>query len=348
MTDRGGASHPVVELTLTRLREFLREPEAVFWLVFFPVLLAFALGLAFSGTGEQPVHVGVIDGPGAGEARDALAAAAGVVVRVLPPAAAERALRDGEVALLVRPGSPPVYRFDPSRDESRLARLAADDALQRAGGRADRFAARIERVEIPGSRYVDWVIPGLLGMNIMGTGMWALGYAVVYARSRRLLKRLAATPMSRAHYLAAQMLARLVFLGLEVGALLLFAWLVLDVPVRGSLVLVAAVTLLGALAFAGLGLLVASRARTIEAVSGWMNFTMVPMWVLSGVFFSPAHFPVVTQPLIHALPLTALNDALRAVMLDGAGVWGIAGEGAILAAWTVGCFGLALRLFRWQ
>ncbi len=348
MTDRGGAFHPVIELTLARLREFLREPEAVFWVVFFPVLLAFALGLAFSGSGEPEIHVGLIPGQGDARAREALLSVPGLVVHDLSPEAADRALRDGEVALVVRPGSPPEYRFDPVREESRLARFAVDDALQRAEGREDRFEPRIERVEIPGSRYVDWVIPGLLGMNIMGTGMWSLGYAVVYARSRRLLKRLAATPMSRVHYLAAQMLARLVFLGLEVGALLLFARFVLDVPIAGSLVLVAAVSLLGALSFAGLGMLVASRARTIEAVSGWMNFTMVPMWVLSGVFFSSAHFPEVTQPLINALPLTALNDALRAVMLDGAGVQGVAGEGAILTVWTVGCFGLALRLFRWQ
>ncbi|HOC18357.1 MAG TPA: ABC transporter permease [Vicinamibacterales bacterium] len=348
MTDRGGAFHPVIELTLARLREFLREPEALFWVVFFPVLLAFALGLAFSRSGEPEVHVGLVPGPGDARVREALLSAPGLVVHDLSREAADRALRDGEVALVVRPGSPPGYRFDAAREESRLARLAVDAALQRAAGREDRFEPRIERVEIPGSRYVDWVIPGLLGMNIMGTGMWALGYAVVYARSRRLLKRLAATPMSRAHYLAAQMLARLVFLGLEVGALLLFARFVLDVPIAGSLVLVAAVSLLGALSFAGLGMLVASRARTIEAVSGWMNFTMVPMWVLSGVFFSSAHFPNVTQPLINALPLTALIDALRAVMLDGAGFGGVAGEAAILAAWTVGCFALALRLFRWQ
>ena len=348
MIDRGGASHPIVELTLTRLREFLREPEAVFWLVFFPVLLASALGLAFTSSATPAIHVGLVGEDPGGLARAALPPSAGFVVHHLTPDQADRALRDGDVAILVRPGTPPTFRFDPSRDEGRLARLAVDDALQRAGGREDRFQARLERVEVPGSRYVDWVIPGLLGMNIMGTGMWALGYAVVYARSRRLLKRLAATPMSRAHYLAAQMLARLVFLGLEVGALLLFARLVLHVPIRGSVVLLAAVALLGALAFAGLGLLVASRARTIEAVSGWMNFTMVPMWVLSGVFFSSAHFPAVTQPLIHALPLTALNDAFRGVMLDGAGVWGVAGECGVLAAWTLGCFAIALRLFRWQ
>ena len=348
MTDRGGAFHPVIELTRARLCEFLREPEAVFWLVFFPVLLAFALGLAFSGRGEQEVHVGVVAGQPNGPAREALSQVAGVVIHELPAEAADRALRDGEVHVVLRPGPPPTYRFDPSRPESRVATLVVDEALQRASGREDRFRAREERVAIPGSRYVDWVIPGLLGMNIMGTGMWALGYAVVYARSRRLLKRLAATPMSRAHYLLAQMLARLVFLALEAGALLLFARLILGVPINGSLALLGVLTLLGATAFAGLGLLAASRARTIEAVSGWMNFTMVPMWVMSGVLFSAAHFPDAAQPFIQALPLTALNDALRTVMLDGGGVAAVAGDAAILVTWTVGCFAVALKVFRWQ
>ena len=185
-----------------------------------------------------------------------------------------------------------------------------------------------------GGRYIDWLVPGLLGMNIMGTGMWSIGFAVVWARTRKVLKRLAATPMRRRDYLLAQMLARLVFLVGEVGALLVFAVLAFSVPIRGSLVTMAVVSLLGALAFGGLGLLVASRARTIEAVSGWMNFAMLPMWVVSGVFFSSSHFPSPMQPFIHALPLTALNDAFRAVMLDGASLAGIAGEAGILAAWS--------------
>ena len=144
------------------------------------------------------------------------------------------------------------------------------------------------------------------------------------------------------------MLARLVFLGIEVGALLVFARLMFQVPLKGSLATLTGVTLLGALSFAGLGLLVASRARTIEAVSGLMNFSMVPMWVLSGVFFSSANFPRVTQPFIHALPLTALNDALRAVMLDGTTVIGIAPQLGVMAAWTTVCFVVALRIFRWR
>jgi ABC-type multidrug transport system permease subunit len=348
MTDRGGASHPVLELTLARLREFLREPEAVFWLVFFPILIAFALGIAFKGKGEEVVHAGVVEGAGSADVKAALERTPGLRVHVLPRDRADLALRDGEVQVVVLAGPPPAYRFDPTRPESRLARLAVDAALQRAAGRADRFEADEQRVEIAGSRYIDWLIPGLLGMNIMGTGMWGIGFSIVYARSRRVLKRLAATPMSRADFLLAQMLARLVFLGLEVGALLIFARLMFQVPLRGSPATLAGVALLGALAFAGLGLLIASRPRTIEAVSGLMNFSMVPMWVLSGVFFSSANFPAATQPFIRALPLTALNDALRAVMLDGASAAAIAPQLAVMVAWTAACFAVALKVFRWR
>jgi ABC-2 type transport system permease protein len=347
MSDRPRAYHPLLELTLARLREFVREPEAVFWVLIFPIVLAFGLGIAFRTNGDDPIYAGVLAGPESAEIGAALTQAAGIRVRVVPRERADLALRDGEVQVVVLPGSPPTYRFDPTRSESRLARLAVDNALQRAAGRADRFTAGEQKLDVIGARYIDWLIPGLLGMNIMGTGMWGIGFPIVWARTKKLLKRLAATPMSRAHYLLAQMLARVVFLAIEVGALLVFARLVFSVPVRGSLLTLAGVALLGALAFGGLGLLVASRARTIEAVSGWMNFVMLPMWVLSGVFFSSAHFPAAMQPFIHALPLTALNDALRAVILDGAATRAIARELLILCGWTAATFVAALRMFRW-
>lgn len=348
MTDRGRTFPPLIELTLARLREFVREPEAVFWVVVFPVILAFALGIAFSSKGVEPVHAGVVAGPGRPEVRAAIGRDRGIVVHDLEPGQADRALRDGVVQVVVLPGPPIVYRFDPTRPESRLARLTVDGALQRAAGRADRFAAGEQPLEMVGTRYIDWLVPGLLGMNIMGTGMWGIGFSVVWARTRKLLKRLAATPMARTDYLLAQMLARLVFLVAEVSVLLGSTMLAFSVPVRGSWLLLAGVVLLGAVAFAGLGLLVASRARSIEAVSGWMNVVMLPMWVASGVFFSTAHFPAVAQPVIHAIPLTALNDALRAVMLDAAPVSAIGPELLILAAWSVVSFAAALRIFRWQ
>jgi ABC-2 type transport system permease protein len=199
-----------------------------------------------------------------------------------------------------------------------------------------------------GSRYIDFVVPGLLGMNIMGGGIWGLGFAIVEARRKNLLKRLVSTPMRRSHYLASFLFSRFVFLILEVGVLVGSAALFFDVPVRGSLVQLIVISLLSALAFGGLGLLIASRARTMEGVSGLMNLTMMPMWVLSGVFFSSANFPQVAQPFIQALPLTATNDALRATMLQGAGWGAVAPEIAVIVVWLAATFTLALRLFRWR
>jgi ABC-type multidrug transport system permease subunit len=348
MTDRGGARHPLVELTLARFRAFLREPEAVFWTFAFPILVAFGLGLAFPGRGDQPVPVGVIQGQGDAAVAQTLRRSPGIVVRTVGPAEADRALRDGVVQLVVVPGSPPTYRFDPTRAESRLARLVADEALQRASGRDDRWTARDQRVVAPGSRYIDWLIPGLLGMNIMGTGLWSVGFAIVDARTKKLLKRLLATPMRRGDYLLSFLLARLAFLALEVGALLTFAHVVLGMPIEGSLVTLSGVALLGALSFGGLGLLLASRARTIEAVSGLMNVAMMPMWILSGVFFSSSNFPGRLQPFIQALPLTALNGAFRAVMLDGAPVLALGPQALVLSLWAIACYALALRIFRWS
>jgi ABC-type polysaccharide/polyol phosphate export permease len=294
------------------------------------------------------VPVGIERGVGDAEAVRALAAAGGLAPRFVDPSAVEISLRDGVVDLVVRPGTPPVYRFDPDRPESRTARLLVDEALQRAAGRADVWRGQDAPVRVRGARYVDWLVPGLLGLNIMGTGIYGIGFAVVQARTRKLLKRLMATPMRRSHYLLSHVLARLVFLALEVSVLVGFAWLAFDVQVAGSLVTLAVTCVMGALAFGGLGLLLASRARTIEAVSGLMNVAMVPMWILSGVFFASERFPAAMQPFITALPLTAINSALRAVMNDGAGLPGIAAPLGILAAWGLGCFGLALRIFRWR
>jgi ABC-type multidrug transport system permease subunit len=250
--------------------------------------------------------------------------------------------------LVVSATDPPAYAYDPTQPESRAARLAVDAALQRASGRADAFTPGRAEVTEPGARYVDFLVPGLLGMNLMGTGMWGIGFSLVVARNGHLLKRLVAAPARKSHLLAAQIVSRLIFLVPEAGALLLFAHFLLGVPLRGSLVLLAGVSVLGALAFSGLGLLTAARPRTIEGVSGIMNLVMVPMWIFSGIFFSTERFPAAAQPFVQALPLTALNDALRGVMLDGAGVAAVWPELALLLAWGGVSFALALRLFRWQ
>ena len=254
----------------------------------------------------------------------------------------------GRDPVVIVPGTPPTYRFDQARAESQVARLAVDAALQRGAGRHDAFSPVEQPIEVVGSRYIDWLVPGLLGMNIMGTGMWGVGFAIVQARSKKLLKRLIATPMSKAHFLLSLVLSRLATLSLEVIIIIGFAWIAFDVAVHGRLWALALLALLGAVTFGGMGLFVASRARTIEAVSGLMNLVMLPMWVLSGVFFASTNFPDAMQPFIRILPLTALNDALRGVVNEGLPLDAVLPQMVTLALWGAMSFVLSLKLFRWQ
>jgi ABC transporter DrrB family efflux protein len=339
---------PLVQLSRVKFLEFVREPEAIFWVLVFPVLLSLALGIAFRAKAPGPLAVAVADGPGADEAARALGADPGLHAKVQTERDARESLRTGRVALVVLPGETVTYWFDPARDESRVARLAADAALQRAAGRFDPRKTALREMTEKGSRYIDFLVPGLLGMNLMGTGMWGIGFSIVTARSRGLLKRLVATPMRKRDYLLGQMLGRMAFLIPEVAVLVGFAHLAFGVPVNGSLLALALVAGLGASAFTGIGLLVAARPRTIEGVSGLMNFVMLPMWIFSGVFFSPSRFPDAMRPVIRLLPLTALNDALRSVMIDGATLASVAGELGLLCVWGVLTFAVALSLFRWQ
>ena len=340
----------LIELTLVRLKEFVREPEAMFWVFGFPLLLALGLGIAFRNRPPESIRVGVLQSTPAAVAASLDSVRGLSAVRLPDDSAGARALRNADVALVVAPGAngEVEYRFDPSRPDARTARLLADDAIQDGAGRQTALAVSESTVSERGARYIDFFIPGLLGLNLMGSGIWSIAFAVVTARKQKLLKRLVATPMSRAQYLMSFLLSRLFFLVIEVGVLVGFGALVFGVPVRGSLVTLGGVCLVGALAFSAMGLLVASRARTVEAVSGLANLVMLPMWIFSGVFFSSANFPRALQPFIQALPLTGAVDALRAVMLRGATFASVSGELLLLLAWLVVPFVLALSLFRWR
>jgi ABC-type multidrug transport system permease subunit len=241
-----------------------------------------------------------------------------------------------------------VLVYDPSRAETRLARLATLDQLERAAGRRDRLPARSDTAVLPGSRYIDFLLPGLIGLNLLGTGMWGIGFPIANARQQKLLKRVIATPMRKRDYLLALLFARLAWLLLEVVALLGFGWIAFGIVVRGSWLGFITVTVVGALAFSALGLLVASRARTIEAVTGLMNVVMLPMWLLSGSFFSADRFPQAMQPMVQALPLTLTNNALRALINEGAGFPAVSLALGALAAWGVVSFLAALAWFRWE
>ena len=346
MSSRRWADQPLAQLTLVRFREFWREPEAIFWVFVFPILLAAGLGLAFRNRPPEVIGIAAVTPELARPLRQEKL----LDVEQLSAPAAEEALRTGKVALLIAPspGGAVVYRYDNTNPEGRTARMLADRAIQRAAGRADPVPSSDRLMREPGSRYIDFLIPGLLGMNLMGSAMWGLGFAIVDARRKKLMKRLISTPMPRHDYLLSFVLARLLLLVVEVGALLGFGVWVFQVPVRGSMLDLAVLCVLGSLSFSALGLLVASRAQTIEAASGLMNTVMMPMWIVSGVFFSAQRFPGALQPAIRALPLTALIDALRAHMLQGAGLAQVAPQLGVLGIWLVVSFTLALKLFRWR
>ena len=346
-------------LLWARIIELKREPEVVFWVFIFPLLLAAGLGIAFRNKPADNTSVVVIDGAGAQKTVATLQglpdknspAHSTIRATVLDREAALKAFHVGKYDLAIEsnPDGSYTYYYDPARPESVLSRAEIDAALQSAAGRKDALITSAQSSSEPGSRYIDFLIPGLLGMNLMNSGMWGVGFALVEMRQRKLLKRFVATPMRRSDFLLALISSRLVLMVIEVGLLLGFGVLVFHMRVQGwsSIFSVLVLASLGAVTFGGVGLLTACRAQKIESVSGLINLVMMPMWIFSGVFFSYQKFPAIAHPFIKALPLTALNDALRATIIEGATLGSQSGRLLVLAVWGGVSFILALRWFRW-
>jgi ABC-2 type transport system permease protein len=334
-----------------RMKELWREPEVIFWVFVFPLLLALGLGIAFRNKPADVTTIAVVANSHAQQVIALLQRSpekTAIHADVLEATTAFDRFRLGTYALVVSMDDGGVhYRYDPARPESGLARRQVDDALQTALGRSSPLKTETTESSEPGARYIDFLVPGLLGMNLMNSGMWGIGFAVVDMRQRKLLKRFVASPMRRTDFLLALGSSRLVLMLIEVGLLLGFGVLVFHMRLEGSLFAVLLVGALGAVSFGAIGLLTASRVQKIESVSGLINLVMMPMWIFSGVFFSYERFPQIAQPAIKALPLTALNDALRAIILQGATFGSQASRIIILAIWGGVSFLLALRWFRW-
>ncbi len=343
-----GYSH----LLMARMLELKREPEVVFWVFIFPLLLALGLGIAFRNKPGNAVSVAIVEGVGSQKAQSLLAHSPQhdqFKVQLLNEEEGHKGFRLGKFDLVIEPGNngAVTYRYDPARPESVLAKAEVDDALQAAAGRKDTVPTAAVTSSEPGSRYIDFLIPGLLGMNLMNSGMWGIGFALVDMRQRKLLKRFVGTPMRRGDFLLALASSRLILMIIEVGLLLLFGALFFHMRVLGSIGSIAFIAAIGSLTFGGVGLLTASRAQKIESVSGLINLVMMPMWIFSGVFFSYERFPAMIHPLIKALPLTALNDALRASILEGTPIIHQWPRLLVMVLWGGVSFVLALKWFRW-
>ena len=342
--------HPLWHLVLARMRLFYRQPEAVFWTYGFPLAMLTALGLAFRSEPKTTILVDVI-GPQAEAFESRLARESRY--KIMRPADTEwkKRLQHGKTNLVVETGAsatePPRFWDEPRRADSLLAREAVENTLLR-DAMTDPPAFAESQLDQLGNRYIDFLLPGMIGMNLMGGGMWGIGFVVVDMRVRKLLKRLLATPMRRSDFLFSVMIVRLIFAFFDMAFLIAFGYLAFGVRCAGSYLDLSVVMLIGGAGFAGIGMLAASRAQTIDSISGLMNLIMLPMWIASGVFFSAERFPEVFQPVIQALPLTCLNNALRGVMLDGDSPLALWRPLLGLIAWGTVSFAIALRVFRWK
>ena len=339
-------------LLTARMKELWREPEVIFWVFVFPILLALGLGIAFRNKPAEVTPIAVVNNS---HAQDVIALLQKAQARntihadLLDENTAYNRFRLGQYSLVVTATDNGLqYRYDPARPESVLAESQVNNILQTAAGRTEPLRTQTTQSSEPGARYIDFLIPGLLGMNLMNSGMWGIGFAVVDMRQRKLLKRFVASPMRRVDFLLALGSSRLVLMIVEVVLLLGFGVLAFHLKVEGSVLAILLVAGLGAVSFGGVGLLTASRAQKIESVSGLINVVMMPMWIFSGVFFSYERFPQMIQPIIKALPLTALNDALRAIILEGASLSSQWVPLAVMALWGGLSFLIALKWFRWS
>ena len=336
------------EVAATTLREFIRTPEAVFWTYVFPVLMAVVLSMAFSERRPEPAAIAVIESSHALQWLAELGDNERLTAEVMTAEAAQQALARGRVDLVLD-GAPatPVFLVDPVRPGSEVASLQVRDTLERNAGRANRLEVQMRSEQRVGSRYIDWLIPGLIGLNLLGAGAWGVGYTVADLRIKGLLRRLVVTPMGRSEYLLAFLFSRLGLGVLDGLAIVAFGVLAFGVPVHGSYWALAVVILACALVCSGFGLAMAARPRTTEGISGLINLCILPMWLMGGSFFSNERFPATVQPLVQAMPLTQINSALRAVMLDGASLVEVAPQLGYLLAFGAICFAFATKAFRW-
>jgi ABC-type multidrug transport system permease subunit len=362
--------NPLAQLILSRVREFLREPAAIFWVYGFPLVLALILGTAFRNRPVEAIKIDVVTTDATRTEAEQLAERwrekdPRLKVELHPEEEALDRLRTAKTSLVLTPdpAAPARYRVvtDDNQPGSVLAKAAVDTLTLREANPSAAVPEAVQMAEASGGRYIDFLFPGLIGTNLMGGGLFGVGFLIVDMRVRKLLKRYLATPMKKSDFMLSIMLSRLLFVFTEIGVMLAAAHIpYFGVTVHGNWVVLLLLIVLGGGCFSGIGLLVASRVRTLETASGLMNAFMLPQWLVSGVFFSADTFPAFLQPLIKLLPLTALNNGLRAVINDGGGFEALVlppgGQWhdvlfsplVVLGAWGGIGFVGAIKLFKWR
>ena len=363
------------QLVISQFKLFFREPGVVFWSFGFPVVMAWILGIAFANKGEilrnvaivteNPAVVsalpkwlheksGTVDNQLSGEAELEweVGMNAGDQARFRFRAMSEEeavlALKRGQISLWIE-GSPETnlsYRFDPDNADARLTYLLLETAFREK--KSSELKAEIRPLTIVGIRYVDFLIPGLMAMSIMNACLWGIGWNLIELRIKKLLRRIVATPLRKSIFLISHGLNRMILSAAEMLLLYIFAYFYFDIRIQGSLLALALVFLSGYCAFAGIAILISSRVQNTQSGNGMINIVTMPMFILSGIFFSYHNFPDWLIPYVEVLPLTMLTNSLRGIITEGIGLaqviqpsLGLFGIGAV-------CFALGLKLYLWH
>lgn len=359
-------NYPLIRLTLAAITEYLREPGAIFWSFGFPILMAIGLGVAFSGNQDVIHGVGLVPG---NEITDTVVktrlfdnhpvqdttitkafegknGSTRYIFHVTSWDEAEIMLKRGKIsAILTEKENDVFYHYDPVSPEGEVIQMQLSNYF--ATGSLGRNMENIRPIDSKGLRYIDFLIPGLIGLGIMMSIMWGVCYPLIEKRSKKLLRRMVATPMKKSHYLISQITSRVIVTFLETVIILVFAHYFFGIIIQGSYLALLAIFIAGNLCFFGLAILISSKTANTQVGNGLISFVTTPMLVLSGIFFSYQNFPDWTVSIIKFLPLTILTDDIRSIVNEGAGFFTILDGFTILSVFGIVTFLIGLRTYKW-
>jgi ABC-2 type transport system permease protein len=362
------------QLTIAHFREIIREPGVLFWGIIFPILMSLGLGVAFTTNADTVRKVAVIESQGLSSI-DSIISKDGIIsdsinkdegasytltlkndklgnsvfhFYKMSENEAMLALKRGMVnVLLDQPDKEIRFRFDPRNPDAQLTYLKLAKVFKNSAQFHLENTGNIVPLTLTGTRYIDFLIPGLLAMGIMMSTMWGLSYGMIEKRSKKLLRRMVATPMKKSYFLISLITVRVAMNLVEALLLALFAWLVFHITIQGSIVALILVFIASNIAFAGLAVLISCRTAKTEIGNGLINVVVMPMMLLSGIFFSYHNFPDKLIPVLQKLPLTLVADAMRSIFIEGAGISQIIVPTLVLTIGGIITFIVGLKFFRW-
>ncbi len=366
-------NHQLYRLIFAHFAEIVREPAVIFWGVIFPILMAWGLGIAFTQKGEVNINLAIVKGSGeknqdqdtklagylsANGLREANKYTINLVneklgnVRLIFFEAswddAYTLLKKGKVSLIIEDrASESKFHFDPANASGKTAYYLVSNLATHGKDFYAENQSMIEPLTMKGTRYIDFLIPGLLAMGIMMACSWGISYTIIERRSKKLLRRMVATPMKKSNFLLALITARVAMNLAEASLLFLFAWLYFDIEIQGSLPSLIVLFFAGNIAFSGISILISSHTANPEIGNGIINAVVTPMMVVSGIFFSYHNFPDWIVPVIQYLPLTMIADSFRSIFNEGAGLAEVWREALVLSSIGVVSFFAGLKIFKW-